>query len=152
MKSNVPETDIPCPWGNGLVRVSKTCPWKVGLFLFFFHREIFSLNLIIEHLKVVVNQNENLELNLCLTYLIFVIFFTRAKFLENIIYTEKTRKLRQNTQKIAFFCVWNILPRALTYLIFVIFFTQAKFLEIKNLHRNLYSKSPIYTVNCQFTQ
>ena len=31
-------------------------------------------------------------------YLIFVIFFTRAKFLENIIYTEKTRKLRQNTQ------------------------------------------------------
>ena len=34
-------------------------------------------------------------------YLIFVIFFTRAKFLENKIYTEKTRKLRQNTQKIA---------------------------------------------------
>ena len=31
-------------------------------------------------------------------YLIFVIFFTRAKFLENKIYTEKTRKLRQNTQ------------------------------------------------------
>ena len=25
-------------------------------------------------------------------------FFTRAKFLENKIYTEKTRKLRQNTQ------------------------------------------------------
>ena len=37
------------------------------------------------------------------TYLIFVIFFTRAKFLENKIYTEKTRKLRQNTQKIANF-------------------------------------------------
>jgi len=36
-------------------------------------------------------------------YLIFVIFFTRAKFLENKIYTEKTRKLRQNTQKIANF-------------------------------------------------
>ena len=36
-------------------------------------------------------------------YLIFVIFFTRAKFLENKIYTEKTRKLRQNTQKIAIF-------------------------------------------------
>ena len=31
-------------------------------------------------------------------YLIFVIFFTQAKFLENKIYTEKTRKLRQNTQ------------------------------------------------------
>ena len=31
-------------------------------------------------------------------YLIFVIFFTRAKFLENKIYSEKTRKLRQNTQ------------------------------------------------------
>ena len=31
-------------------------------------------------------------------YLIFVIFFTRAKFLENKIYTAKTRKLRQNTQ------------------------------------------------------
>ena len=34
----------------------------------------------------------------CNAYLIFVIFFTRAKFLENEIYTEKTRKLRQNTQ------------------------------------------------------
>ena len=31
-------------------------------------------------------------------YLIFVIFFTQAKFLENKIYTEKTRKLWQNTQ------------------------------------------------------
>ena len=31
-------------------------------------------------------------------YLIFIIFFTQAKFLENKIYTEKTRKLRQNTQ------------------------------------------------------
>ena len=30
-------------------------------------------------------------------------FFTRAKFLENKIYTEKSRKLRQNTQKIASF-------------------------------------------------
>ena len=29
-----------------------------------------------------------------LTYLIFVILFTRARFLENKIYTEKTRKLR----------------------------------------------------------
>ena len=36
-------------------------------------------------------------------YHIFVIFFTRAKFLENKIYTEKTRKLQQNTQKIANF-------------------------------------------------
>ena len=32
------------------------------------------------------------------TYLIFVIFFTQAKILENKIYTEKTRKLPQNTQ------------------------------------------------------
>ena len=31
-------------------------------------------------------------------YLIFVNFFTQAKFLEDKIYTEKTRKLRQNTQ------------------------------------------------------
>ena len=38
-----------------------------------------------------------------LAYLIFVICFTRAKFLENKIYTEKMRKLRQNTQKIANF-------------------------------------------------
>ena len=30
-------------------------------------------------------------------YLIFVIFFTQAKFLKNKIYTEKMRKLRQNT-------------------------------------------------------
>ena len=37
------------------------------------------------------------------TYLMFVIFFTRANFLENKIYTEKTRKLLQNTQKIANF-------------------------------------------------
>ena len=33
-----------------------------------------------------------------LAYLIFVIFFTQAKLLENKIFTEKTRKLRQNTQ------------------------------------------------------
>ena len=32
------------------------------------------------------------------SYLIFVIFFTRAKFLESKIYTEKPRKIRQNTQ------------------------------------------------------
>ena len=31
-------------------------------------------------------------------YLLFVIFFTQTKFLENKIYTKKTRKLRQNTQ------------------------------------------------------
>ena len=36
-------------------------------------------------------------------YLLFVIFFTQTKFLENKIYNEKTRKLRQNTQKIANF-------------------------------------------------
>ena len=40
-----------------------------------------------------------------LAYLIFVIFFTEAKFLENKIYTKKKHKLRQNTQKIANFCV-----------------------------------------------
>ena len=38
-----------------------------------------------------------------ISYLIFVVFFTRTKFLENKIYTEKTRKLRPNTQKIANF-------------------------------------------------
>ena len=38
-----------------------------------------------------------------LAYLIIVNFFTRAKFLENKIYTEKTPKLRQNTQKLANF-------------------------------------------------
>ena len=36
-------------------------------------------------------------------YLIFVIFFTQAKFLENKIYTKKMRKLRQNAHKIANF-------------------------------------------------
>ena len=38
-----------------------------------------------------------------LAYLIIVIFFTLIQFLENKIYTEKMRKLRQNTQKIAIF-------------------------------------------------
>ena len=33
-----------------------------------------------------------------IAYLIFVVFFTRTKFLKNKIYTEKTRKLQQNTQ------------------------------------------------------
>ena len=37
------------------------------------------------------------------SYLIIVIFFTLTQFLENKIYTQKTRKLRQNTQKIAHF-------------------------------------------------
>ena len=32
------------------------------------------------------------------SYLIIVIFFTLTQFLENKIYTQKTRKLRQNTQ------------------------------------------------------
>ena len=64
------------------------------------------------------------------SYLIFVICFTRAKFLENKIYTEKTRKLRQKTQKIANF---------LRY------------------YGKIHSKLPIfcvitakYTVNCQY--
>ena len=38
-----------------------------------------------------------------ISYLIIVIFFTLTQFLENKIYTQKTRKLRQNTQKIANF-------------------------------------------------
>ena len=33
----------------------------------------------------------------------YLSFFTQAKFFENKIYAEKTRKLRQNTQKIANF-------------------------------------------------
>ena len=37
------------------------------------------------------------------SYLIIVIFFTLTKFLEDKIYTQKARKLRQNTQKIAKF-------------------------------------------------
>ena len=54
-------------------------------------------------------------------YLIFVIFFAQAKFLENKIYTEKRVNydkihiklpffalLRQNTQKIANFFVFNL--------------------------------------------
>ena len=40
-----------------------------------------------------VNRYDRVE-----AYLIFVIFFTLAKFLENKIYTKKMRKLRQNTQ------------------------------------------------------
>ena len=37
-------------------------------------------------------------------------FFTQAKFLENKIYTEKTRILRQSTQKIAnFLCYYGII-------------------------------------------
>ena len=43
------------------------------------------------------------QLSKMLAYLIFVIFFTRAKFLENKIFTKKTRILRQKTQKIANF-------------------------------------------------
>ena len=36
----------------------------------------------------------------------YLSFFTQTKFLENEIYTEKTRKLRQNTQKIANFLLY----------------------------------------------
>ena len=51
-----------------------------------------------------VRQDQDLHTyDILYPYLIFVIFFKRAKFLENKIYTEKTRKLRQNTQKIANF-------------------------------------------------
>ena len=39
-------------------------------------------------------------------YLIFVIFFTRAKFLENKIHTEKTRKIRKKyTEHCQFFAL-----------------------------------------------
>ena len=47
--------------------------------------------------------SEEQNMVMVMAYLIFVVFFTRTKFLENKIYTEKTRKLRQNTQKIANF-------------------------------------------------
>ena len=52
-------------------------------------------------LVTIQDQVESLMLSILLVllaYLIFVIFFTRAKFFENKIYTEKTRKLQQNTQ------------------------------------------------------
>ena len=48
--------------------------------------------------KVTVDVHDRTSCGKGQTYLIFVIFFTQAKFLENKIYTEKTRKLRQNTQ------------------------------------------------------
>ena len=51
----------------------------------------------------VVNQASLGQNTPFLADLIFVIFFTRAKFLEDKIYTKKTRKLLQNTQKIANF-------------------------------------------------
>ena len=46
----------------------------------------------------VAQDKESESLETLEAYLIFVIFFTRAKFLENKIYTKKTRNLRQNTQ------------------------------------------------------
>ena len=55
-------------------------------------------NLTLEDAIVQVAHHTDFETFHCDTYLIFVIFFTQAKFLENEIYTEKTRKLRQNTQ------------------------------------------------------
>ena len=39
------------------------------------------------------------------SYLIFVNFLKQAKFLENRIYTEKTRKLRKIHSKLPIFCV-----------------------------------------------
>merc|ERR1711928_158389 len=45
---------------------------------------------------------------MAITYLIIVIFFTLTQFLENKIYTQKTRKLRQNTQSIDnFLCYYG---------------------------------------------
>ena len=43
------------------------------------------------------------EENNTISHTWYLSFFIRAKFLENEIYTKKTRKLRQNTQKIAIF-------------------------------------------------
>ena len=52
-----------------------------------------------------MHQKFYFKVSIDISYLIFVIFFTQAKFLENKIYTEKTHKLRQNTQKIAIFAL-----------------------------------------------
>ena len=57
-------------------------------------------------LRLNTSTNTNtmaLTLTVTHSYFLFVIFFTHTKFLENKIYTEKTCKLRQNTQKIAKF-------------------------------------------------
>ena len=64
----------------------------------------------------------------------FCHFFTRAKFLENKIYTEKTRKLRQNTQKIAKFLRYygKIHSKLPIFRVKFVKFTPSK----KNLHKN----------------
>ena len=64
----------------------QTVPWWV------------SLNFTIAIIIIIILASYSAIQNCVYTYLIFVIIFTRAKFLENKIYTEKTRKLRQNTQ------------------------------------------------------
>ena len=53
----------------------------------------------------ILKQNFQEKLTL-ITYLIFVTFFTQAKFLGNKIYTEKTRKLYAKIhRKLPIFCV-----------------------------------------------
>ena len=59
--------------------------------------EYLSKNLSLER-KIAINFDDQSKPHICH-------FFTQAKFLEDKIYTEKTRKLRQNTQKIANVCV-----------------------------------------------
>ena len=54
--------------------------------------------ILVEYDKTTVYVSFNISCIWLDSYLIFVIFFTRAKFLENKTYTDKTRKLRQNTQ------------------------------------------------------
>ena len=72
----------------------------------------------------------------CDAYLIFVIFFTRAKFLENKIYTEKTRKLQQNTQKIAIFlCYYGKIHSKLPIF-------RIKFVKIYTGHKKITQTCP----------
>jgi len=56
------------------------------------------------HVSEILCMRECPAAEKCLKSIPFIChFFTQTKFLENKIYTEKTRKLRQNTQKIANF-------------------------------------------------
>ena len=50
-------------------------------------------------------QTTRRAIDINIAYLIFVIFFTLAKFLENKIYTKKTHKLRQIHSKLPIFCI-----------------------------------------------
>ena len=72
--------------------------WTANMLLYFpakclNKQDLLDEILSFEFLYIVQYNNVGLA-----SYLKFVIFFTWTKFLENKIYTEKTRKLRQNTQ------------------------------------------------------